>query len=216
MFARNRGPLGATLGAKLNTRKMWPPIMPLSDVKIRTAKPGEKPRKLGDTGGLFLLLQPSGGKLWRFKYRFGGKEKKLSLGRYPDVSLQDARKRRDEARALVAKGLDPAEERKRAELEADIRNANSFECIAKEYLEKIAVEGREAVTIKKSQWLLSLLTPAIGAMPVADIKPAQLLAAIKPGLKPLAASLSRIISSAGRYSGLRALAPAPLRLCTMI
>jgi integrase len=126
------------------------------------------------------LLQPSGGKLWRFKYRFGGKEKKLSLGRYPDVSLQDARKRRDEARAMVAKGLDPAEERKRAELEASIRNANSFECVAEDYLEKIAVEGREVVTIKKSRWLLSLLTPAIGAMPVADIKPAQLLAAIKP------------------------------------
>ncbi len=79
--------------------------MPLSDMKIRKAKPSEKPRKLGDTAGLFLLIQPSGGKLWRFKYRFEGKEKKLSLGRYPDVSLQEARKRRDEARAIVADGL---------------------------------------------------------------------------------------------------------------
>lgn len=154
--------------------------MPLSDVKIRTAKPGEKPKKLGDSGGLFLLLQPSGGKLWRFKYRIDGKEKKLSLGRYPDVSLQEARIRRDEARAAVAKGLDPAAERKREELEAQALHANNFELIAEEYLEKMAIEGREAVTIKKSRWLLSLLAPAIGAKPVSEIKPAQLLAAIKP------------------------------------
>lgn len=125
--------------------------MPLSDAKIRTAKPSEKPRKLGDTAGLFLSVQPSGGKLWRFKYRFEGKEKKLSLGRYPDVSLQEARNRRDEARALVADGRDPAEEKRRAELEAQFRNANSFEVVAEEYLEKMAVEGREAVTIKKSR-----------------------------------------------------------------
>jgi len=154
--------------------------MPLTDVKIRSAKPGEKPKKLGDTAGLFLLVQPSGGKLWRFKYRIDGKEKKLSLGRYPDVTLQDARKRRDEARAIVADGLDPAEERKRAEREAQARHANSFERVAEEYLEKIAAEGREAVTIKKSKWLLSLLAPSIGSMPVSDIKPAQLLAAIEP------------------------------------
>lgn len=154
--------------------------MPLSDVKIRNAKPGDKPKKLGDSGGLFLLVQPSGGKLWRFKYRINGKEKKLSLGRYPDVSLQEARKRRDEARIVVAAGVDPAEERKRADLELIAQRANSFESVAEEYLVKCAAEGREAVTIKKSRWLLSLLAPAIGNVPVASIKPADLLAAIKP------------------------------------
>jgi len=154
--------------------------MPLSDVKIRTAEPGDKPKKLGDSGGLFLLVQPSGGKLWRFKYRINGKEKKLSFGRYPDVSLQAARKRRDEARAIVAAGVDPAEEKKRAQLEIIAQSANSFERVTEEYLTKIAAEGREAVTIKKSRWLLSLLSPSIGDMPVASIKPADLLAAIKP------------------------------------
>ncbi|WP_054119374.1 tyrosine-type recombinase/integrase [Porphyrobacter sp. AAP60] len=153
--------------------------MPLSDVKIRAAKPGDKPKKLGDSGGLFLLVQPSGGKLWRFKYRFDGKEKKLSFGRYPDVSLQETRKRRDEARVILANGSDPTEARKDAEREAIERSANSFEHVAEEYLEKIAAEGREAVTIKKSRWLLSLLIPTIGAMPISEIKPAQLLAALK-------------------------------------
>lgn len=153
--------------------------MPLSDVKIRSAKPADKPKKLGDSGGLFLLVQPSGGKLWRFKYRFDGKEKKLSFGRYPDVSLQEARKRRDEARVILASGTDPTEARKDAAREAIERSANSFEHVAEEYLTKIAAEGREAVTLKKSRWLLSLLIPTIGAMPISEIKPAQLLAALK-------------------------------------
>ena len=77
----------------------WPPIMPLSDLAIRSAKHGPKPIKLADERGLFLLLQPSGGKLWRLKYRFAGKEKKLGLGRYPDVTLKEVRERRDEAPA---------------------------------------------------------------------------------------------------------------------
>jgi hypothetical protein len=121
-----------------------------------------------------------GRKALGFKYRINGKEKKLSLGRYPDVSLQEARKRRDEARTIVAAGVDPAEERKRAELELLAQSANSFERVAEEYLVKCAAEGREAVTIKKSRWLLSLLAPAIGNVPVASIKPADLLGAIKP------------------------------------
>ncbi|MGB3710082.1 MAG: Arm DNA-binding domain-containing protein [Erythrobacter sp.] len=173
------GVIGGHSGAKLETRKKVPPNpMPLSDIQIRSAKPSEKPKKLGDSAGLFLLVQPSGGKLWRFKHRIDGKEKKLSLGRYPYVTLQEARKRRDEARSNLARGTDPAEEKKQAELEAQNRNANSFERVGEEYLAKIAAEGREAVTIKKSRWLLSLLTPTIGSIPVSDIKPAQLLAAI--------------------------------------
>lgn len=105
------------VGGQAHTLKKVAPTMPLSDVKIRTAKPGAKPMKLGDSGGLLLLVQPSGGKLWRFKYRINGKEKKLSFGKYPDVSLQAARKRRDEARSAVAAGVDTAEEKKREALE---------------------------------------------------------------------------------------------------
>lgn len=80
--------------------------MPLTDVAIRNAKPREKPYKVGDTLGLFLLVQPSGGKLWRVKYRIDGKEKKLAIGIYPQVGLAEARRRRDAARELVAAGKD--------------------------------------------------------------------------------------------------------------
>lgn len=83
--------------------------MPLTDTKVKKVKPSEKPFKLFDGGGLFLLIAPAGGKWWRLKYRFGGKEKQASLGVYPDVSLDEARNRRDALRALLADGVDPAE-----------------------------------------------------------------------------------------------------------
>lgn len=153
--------------------------MPLTDNSIRAAKHGDKPIKLSDERGLFLLLQPSGGKLWRLKYRIGGTEKKLGLGRYPDVSLKDARKRREEARALLATGIDPGEQKRADALAAELNAATTFKAIGDEYLDKAAREGREAVTIKKSRWLLSLLEPALGNRPIADITPAELLATLR-------------------------------------
>ena len=152
--------------------------MPLTDNSIRTAKHGDKPIKLADERGLFLLLQPSGGKLWRLKYRFSGTEKKLGLGRYPDVSLKDARKRRDEARAFLAAGVDPGEQKRADALAAELNAATTFKAIGDEYLDKAGREGREAVTIKKSRWLLSLLEPALGSRPIADITPAERLCCI--------------------------------------
>lgn len=149
--------------------------MTLSDMAIRAAKAGPKPVKLSDEKGLFLLLQPSGGKLWRLKYRFGGKEKKLSLGRYPEVSLREARRRRDEAREKIALGNDPGAEKRQAKIDA----ASRFEVVANEYLDKVAREGREAVTIKKSKWLLSLLVPTIGQKHVGEITPRELLEALR-------------------------------------
>ena len=88
--------------------------MPLTDVKVRNAKPEAKPYKLSDGGGLFLLVQPAGGKWWRYKYRFAGKEKLLALGSYPDVSLSDARERHSQARKALAAGNDPSEVKKEA------------------------------------------------------------------------------------------------------
>lgn len=85
----------------------------LTDITIHNTKPGAKPIKLSDGGGLYLLVQPSGGKWWRLDYRFDAKRKTLSLGAYPDVNLKDARDRRDQARKLLANGIDPAEKRKR-------------------------------------------------------------------------------------------------------
>lgn len=152
--------------------------MALTDIVIRGLTHGLKPIKRADEKGLFLLLQPSGGKLWRFKYRFNGKEKKLGLGRYPDVSLKEARKRRDEARTTLAMGVDPGVVKKLRALEASISAANTFQAVGTEYLDKMAREGREAVTVNKSRWLLSLLEPKIGGRPVAEISPAELLDAL--------------------------------------
>ena len=153
--------------------------MALTDVVIRGLVHGDKPIKKSDERGLFLLLQPSGGKLWRFKYRFNGKEKKLGLGRYPDVSLKEARRRRDQARETLAMGQDPGEAKKQAALMAALNAANSFEAVGNEYLDKAAREGREAVTINKSRWLLSLFNPSIGDKPIADLTPAELLRAMQ-------------------------------------
>lgn len=153
--------------------------MPLNDVAIRAAKPGPKPVKLSDERGLFLLVQPSGGKLWRLKYRIAGKEKKLSLGRYPDVALKEARERCAEARKLIAAGIDPSEKRRADRLDATIKAANTFKAVADEYIDKTEKEGRAAVTVGKARWLLSLLEPALGSRPVDEISPAELLAALK-------------------------------------
>lgn len=153
--------------------------MALSDAAIRAAKHREKPRKLGDERGLFLLLQPSGGKLWWLKYRFGGNEYKLSLGRYPDVSLKEARRRRDEAREILASGLNPSEVLKARKAMADQSAAATFSVVGEEYLAKAALEGREAVTISKSRWLMSLMTKDLGHRPIAEIKAAELLGVLK-------------------------------------
>jgi integrase len=170
---------GGHIGGHDVNRENGGPQMSLTDSAVRSAKPAAKPTKLYDERGLFLLVQPSGGKLWRLKYRFDGKEKKLSLGRYPEVSLREARARRDAARSSLANGVDPIEEQKAAALLESIERANTFAAVAEEYLDKATKEGREAVTIKKSRWLLSLMTPAIGHKPIAQISPAELLQALR-------------------------------------
>lgn len=153
--------------------------MPLSDLAIKALKPGPKAVKVSDEKGLFLLLTPSGSRLWRFKYRFNGKEKKLAFGSYPEIPLKEARRRRDEARSQIAHGVDPSEA-KRALADAEAESArNSFSVIAEEYLQLMEKDGREAVTIKKSRWLLSLMEKDLGARPITEIKPPELLAVLR-------------------------------------
>ncbi|SDI04775.1 protein of unknown function [Nitrosomonas sp. Nm132] len=118
------------------TRKTDTPRKPLSAVAISKAKPKDKPYKLADEKGLFLLIHPNGGKYWRLKYRHDGKEKMLALGVYPDVSLADARERRDGARKLLANGIDPGIARKQGILSAREASINSFEAIAREWMVK--------------------------------------------------------------------------------
>ena len=109
--------------------------MKLTDINIKKAKPGDKVRKLSDGGGLFIQIEPTGGKLWRYKYRFEGKQKLLALGKYPDVPLQEARKRHQETRELLAQGIDPAAAKRAQKAAGDERQANSFEVIAREWFE---------------------------------------------------------------------------------
>lgn len=112
--------------------------MPLSDTAIRNAKPREKAYKLADERGLFLLIKPTGGKWWRFKYRFQGKEKLLSIGVYPDVTLAKAREKRDEARKLLFDQIDPSENRKAIKASRAESIGNSFEVVAREWFAKNA------------------------------------------------------------------------------
>ncbi|MEY4878602.1 MAG: Prophage integrase, partial [Pseudomonadota bacterium] len=153
--------------------------MALSDTAIRTSKPSSKQFKLYDEGGLFLLVKPSGGKLWRLKYRHLGKELALSLGRYPAVGLKEARARRDEARKLIAGGKDPAFEKKRAAVAASVGAANTFGAIAEELITKREKEGLKAITTGKARWLLSLVEPQLGKRPIVEIEPFELLAVLK-------------------------------------
>jgi integrase len=153
--------------------------MPLSDAVIRAAKPSRKQFKLYDEAGLFLIVKPSGGKLWRLKYRHLGKELALSLGRYPAVGLKEARVGRDQARKLIASGKNPSFERKRAAVAASVGAANTLSAIAEELIAKREREGLKAITTGKARWMLSLLAPELGKRPIADIEPFELLAVLK-------------------------------------
>lgn len=110
--------------------------MALTDLRVRSAKGDDKPYKLSDDRGLFLLVTPSGSKYWRWSYRFDGKQKTLALGVYPDVSLADARNMRDDARKLNAAGIDPSVAKAKAKVLRTEQLANSFEAVAREWLDK--------------------------------------------------------------------------------
>ena len=106
--------------------------MPISDTALRNAKPQAKPYKLYDADGLFIIVTPAGGKWWRLKYRIGGKEKLLSLGTYPETGLKDARGKRDEARKLVAQGIDPSAQRQAIKVSTASVDKDSFEVVTRE------------------------------------------------------------------------------------
>ena len=153
--------------------------MALTDTAIRTAKARESQFKLHDDGGLFLIVRPSGGKLWRLKYRYQGKEQQLTIGRYPDVGLKEARAKRDEARKIIAGGGNPAFEKKRAAIAAAVSAANTFKAVADELIEKGEREGLNERTTTKSRWLLAKLGAALGQRPIAEIEAYELLDAVK-------------------------------------
>lgn len=156
--------------------------MPLTDTAIRAARPRDKPNKLGDSQGLFLLVQPSGGKLWRLKYRIDGREKKVGFGTYPDVSLAEARRRRDEAREFVAAGKDPSREKQSEKIRSREQAENTFGGITTEYCDKRKRDGAKpwaSGTASRSEYLLGQLSPTIGRMAIGEIEPIDVLSAIR-------------------------------------
>jgi integrase len=176
----------------------------LTDTEIRRSKPGEKQYKLSDSGGLHLLITPSGGKLWRWKYRFGGSEKLMALGRYPEVTLADARERRAEARKLLANGADPMAERKSEKTAAVVATEHTFEKIADLWLEhwKGNKSARHAATTRNR--LTADVYPVLGDKPIANVEPMELVQLAKGiesrGASDMAKRILQVVGMVLRYA----------------
>ena len=153
--------------------------MPLTDTAIRTAKPTEKPYKLADEKGLFILVNPNGSKWWRLKFRIAGKEKLLSFGTYPETGLKEARSKRDDARKMIAEGIDPGEQRKAAKAARSELDANSFEVICREWLESKRSNIEEAQYLKAKARLEKDVFPWMGSRPIADITAPEVLTVLR-------------------------------------
>lgn len=153
--------------------------MALTDATIRNAKPDERAYKLADGGGLYLLVNPNGSRLWRLKYRFAGSEKLLALGAYPAVTLAKARTKRDEAKGLLADGIDPNEAKKEIQREIVAESVNTFGTIADEWVAKLTREGRAERTLQKTGWLLTFARPKLGTRPIRQITAAEILEVLR-------------------------------------
>ena len=153
--------------------------MPLTDIAIRRAQPSSKSRKLFDGRGLYLEVTPRGGKYWRLKYRFGGKEKRLSLGVYPDVSLKEARRRCEDARRLLTEAIDPSEHRQAMKAARVQSASNSVEAVAREWFAKHAPNWAQSHSSRIISQLERDVFPWIGDKPVAAVTTYQLLAVVR-------------------------------------
>src|SRR5262245_23518698 len=146
----------------------------LTEARVRNAAAPLKQIKLSDGAGLWLLVTPSGSKLWRFRYRFGGRENMTSLGAWPEVSLKQARERLHDARKLVANDIDPAAQRR----EQRLATANTFKAVATEWLE---AQQLSPSTLERERGLLqNHLLPALGSKAISNIKQPDVLAALRP------------------------------------
>jgi len=153
--------------------------MRLTNFDIKNAKPAEKPYKLADGGGLYLLIQPNGSKLWRFKYRFLGKERLLALGAYPLYSLAEARSKRDEAKKLLGSGVDLGAKKKQERIAAENAAKNTFGVLAAEFLEGHDAKGSAETTKAKVRWLLTEVAAPIASRPITEITPTEVLDLLK-------------------------------------
>ncbi len=178
--------------------------MPLSDAAIRAAKPSASGRlTLSDGGGLQLWVTSTGSKLWNLAYRFGGKQTRVALGAWPAVTLKDARKLREDAKSLLAKGIDPGERRKQDKVREAVERNNTFDAIADELIEKKRREGKTEKTLYKNKWALGFASQSIGSRPIASITAPEVLAALRTvearGHHETAVRLRALIGQVFRY-----------------
>ena len=178
--------------------------MPLSDATIRTLKPRDKPYKVSDFEGLFLTVKPTGSRLWHFKYRIAGKEKLLSMGIYPGISLAQARTARDTARALLASGEDPGEAKQDRKREDQERRGQIFQKMAEAYKAKTVKEGKAEATLAKTEWLLGIANAEIGSKPMSEITSPMILRCLRKveakGNYETAKRLRAVIGAVFRYA----------------
>ena len=153
--------------------------MPLTATEVKQAKSKDKPYKLADGGGLYLLVNPKGAKYWRYKYRYAGKEKTLALGVYPEVPLKAARQKHLAGRDQLSQGIDPGEQRKVEKLTRHIASAESFEAIAREWFATKMSDKSESHANRTIRALEKDLFPALGSRPIATITSPELLAALR-------------------------------------
>lgn len=151
----------------------------LSAMKVNNAKPAERPYKIFDARGLYMIIMPSGARYWRVNYRFQKKQRTLSAGVYPDVSLALARERRDEIRRILATGMDPSSKRKVEAAEARLLQTGTVEQIAEEYLERLKLQDRAEKTIEKNRWLLEYVRPTLGQRMMRDISAPEILEVLR-------------------------------------
>lgn len=178
--------------------------MALTDAAIRALKPSEKPRKIADERGLYIHIAPNGSRLWRYAYRYAGKQKLFSIGAYPEVGLAEARKKRDAARALLREGIDPSNQKKLDKLAKADADAATFTVVASELLDKKRREGKAERTLEKLRWLYGLAKPHIGERPIAAISAPEVLAVLRTieqkGRLETAKRLRGVIGEVFRYA----------------
>src|SRR6202790_3186828 len=151
----------------------------LSSLAVENAKPRKEQYLLTDGNGLHLMVMPHGSKLWRLRYRFGGKQNMLTLGSFPEVSLASARSKKDDARKLLAEGKDPSQQKKLDKIAAATAANNTFGAIAEEHLDNLKAAGKAEATITKHRWFLQDLAASLTKRPIAEITPAEILVILK-------------------------------------
>ncbi|WP_308462075.1 integrase arm-type DNA-binding domain-containing protein [Mesorhizobium sp. INR15] len=178
--------------------------MSLSDFACKNSKPKDKPYRLTDGDGLYLLVQRSGSKLWQLRYRSLEKENILSFGKYPLVSLLDAREKRDQAKRLLIAGINPSTKRREEKITALTEARTTFGLISEEYVKRMEERGAAAATVTKTKWLLEDLACPLAKRPIKEITPAEILQLLqkieRSGRRETARRLRGVIGSVFRLA----------------